>query len=126
MTQFKFPGQQAFYKGKVRDVYTLDNDLLVMIASDRISAFDVILPRPIPFKGQVLNQIAAFMLNATTDICPMRRLGSKHARVITNKRNGLLVTVQLAVDARINPADVGVLVKDYLGIKAIRVGSSFI
>ncbi len=70
MTQFKFPGQQAFYKGKVRDVYTLDNDLLVMIASDRISAFDVILPRPIPFKGQVLNQIAAFMLNATTDICP--------------------------------------------------------
>ncbi len=70
MTAFKFPGQKAFYQGKVRDVYTLDNDLLVMVASDRISAFDVILPRPIPFKGQVLNQIAAFMLNATSDICP--------------------------------------------------------
>jgi hypothetical protein len=58
-------------------------------------------------------------------ICQMMRLGSKHARVITNERNGLLVTAQLAVDARINPADVGVLVKDYLGIRAIRVGSSF-
>lgn len=65
-----FPGQTAFYKGKVRDVYTINEDYLVMIASDRISAFDVILPRPIPFKGQVLNQIAAKMLNATVDICP--------------------------------------------------------
>ncbi|GAC1441677.1 MAG: phosphoribosylaminoimidazolesuccinocarboxamide synthase [Sediminibacterium sp.] len=58
------------YHGKVRDVYTINNDRLVMIASDRISAFDVILPRPIPYKGQVLNQIAAYMLNATRDICP--------------------------------------------------------
>ncbi|MCC6290419.1 MAG: phosphoribosylaminoimidazolesuccinocarboxamide synthase [Chitinophagaceae bacterium] len=65
-----FPGQTAFYKGKVRDVYTINDDYLVMIASDRISAFDVILPRPIPFKGQVLNQIAAKMLRATEDICP--------------------------------------------------------
>jgi phosphoribosylaminoimidazole-succinocarboxamide synthase len=65
-----FPGQTSFYQGKVRDVYSIDNDLLVMIASDRISAFDVILPRPIPYKGQVLNQIAAFMLRATEDICP--------------------------------------------------------
>jgi phosphoribosylaminoimidazole-succinocarboxamide synthase len=65
-----FPGQTAFYSGKVRDVYSIGEDWLIMIASDRISAFDVILPRPIPFKGQVLNQIAAFMLEATQDICP--------------------------------------------------------
>jgi len=70
MSSFHFPGQVSYYQGKVRDVYTLENDILVMVASDRISAFDVILPRPIPFKGQVLNQIAAFMLNATRDICP--------------------------------------------------------
>ena len=70
MAQFSFPEQTKFYKGKVRDVYTIDNDWLVMIASNRISAFDVVLPRPIPFKGQVLNLIAAYMLNATKDICP--------------------------------------------------------
>ncbi|MGY2499283.1 phosphoribosylaminoimidazolesuccinocarboxamide synthase, partial [Klebsiella pneumoniae] len=70
MTTFQFPQQTSFYKGKVRDVYTLKNDLLVMVASNRISAFDVILPAPIPFKGQVLNQIAAYMLHATKDICP--------------------------------------------------------
>lgn len=70
MTNFKFPGQTGFYKGKVRDVYYIGDEWLVMIASDRISAFDVILPRPIPYKGQVLNQIAAYMLNATKDICP--------------------------------------------------------
>ncbi|MBN8863601.1 MAG: phosphoribosylaminoimidazolesuccinocarboxamide synthase [Sphingobacteriales bacterium] len=69
MASFSFPGQTRFYRGKVRDVYTID-ELLVMVASDRISAFDVILPRPIPFKGQVLNQIAAHMLAATADICP--------------------------------------------------------
>lgn len=70
MNQLQLPGQTAFYKGKVRDVYTINESILVMIASDRISAFDVILPRPIPFKGQVLNQIAAYMLQATDDICP--------------------------------------------------------
>ena len=70
MAQFSFPGQTSFYSGKVRDVYSIGNDLLVMIVSDRISAFDVILPRPIPYKGQVLNQIAAYMLKATADICP--------------------------------------------------------
>jgi phosphoribosylaminoimidazole-succinocarboxamide synthase len=64
-----FPAQTDFYKGKVRDVYTIDDKLLVMIASNRISAFDVILPKPIPNKGQVLTQIAAYMLNATKDIC---------------------------------------------------------
>jgi phosphoribosylaminoimidazole-succinocarboxamide synthase len=70
MAQFSFTGQTAFYRGKVRDVYTIRDKWLVMIASDRISAFDVILPRPIPFKGQVLNQVAAFMLQSTRDICP--------------------------------------------------------
>ena len=65
-----FKQQTNFYKGKVRDVYSISNKYLVMLASNRISAFDVILPRPIPFKGQVLNQIAAYMLNATKDICP--------------------------------------------------------
>jgi len=66
----QFPGQTKFYRGKVRDVYTISDKWLIMIASDRISAFDVVLPRPIPFKGQVLNQIAAYMLKATSDICP--------------------------------------------------------
>src|SRR5215467_8545516 len=70
MAAFTFPNQTKFYQGKVRDVYTIDNRWLVMIASDRISAFDVILPKLIPFKGQVLNQIAAYMLTATKDICP--------------------------------------------------------
>ncbi len=70
MAFFQFPSQTNLYHGKVRDVYSISSDWLVMIASDRISAFDVILPRPIPFKGQVLNQIAAYMLEATADICP--------------------------------------------------------
>lgn len=70
MSGFKLPGQTGFYKGKVRDVYFIGDRHLVMVASDRISAFDVILPRPIPFKGQVLNKIAANMLSATRGICP--------------------------------------------------------
>src|SRR6195952_2645769 len=70
MSLFIFPQQTGFYKGKVRDVYSIKEEWLVMIASDRISAFDVILPRPIPYKGQVLNQLAAYMLEATRDICP--------------------------------------------------------
>jgi phosphoribosylaminoimidazole-succinocarboxamide synthase len=69
MNNYFFPGQTNFYKGKVRDVYTIDNRLLVMIASNRISAFDVVLPKPIPYKGQVLNQVAAYMLRSTKDIC---------------------------------------------------------
>ncbi len=68
-TNFQFPNQQDFYRGKVRDIYFFE-DLLVMVASDRISAFDVILPRPIPFKGQVLNQLASKFLKATSDIVP--------------------------------------------------------
>lgn len=70
MNQFNFPSQTSFYSGKVRDVYTVRDQYLVMVASNRISAFDVILSRPIPYKGQVLNQIAAFMLSSTKDICP--------------------------------------------------------
>lgn len=70
MTPHQFTNQTDFYRGKVRDVYYIGTDTLVMIASNRISAFDVILPRPIPYKGQVLNQVAAYMLHATEDICP--------------------------------------------------------
>lgn len=70
MAQFSLPQQTGFYKGKVRDVYFIGTKWLVMIASDRISAFDVILPRPIPYKGQVLNQLAAYMLRETANICP--------------------------------------------------------
>ncbi len=70
MSSFKIKGQTGFYKGKVRDVYYIGDEWLVMIASNRISAFDVILPAPIPYKGQVLNQIAAYMLKETADICP--------------------------------------------------------
>jgi phosphoribosylaminoimidazole-succinocarboxamide synthase len=69
-TNYQFPGQVAYYKGKVRDVYSIGEDLLVMIVSDRISAFDVVLPRGIPYKGQVLNQVAAHFLEATKDIVP--------------------------------------------------------
>ncbi len=69
-TEFNFPGQTAVYHGKVRDVYTINDDIMVMVATDRISAFDVILPKGIPFKGQVLNQIASTFLDATADIVP--------------------------------------------------------
>jgi len=69
-TNFSFPGQVSFYKGKVRDVYNINNEYLVMVVSDRISAFDVVLPKGVPFKGQVLNQIAAKFLDATADIVP--------------------------------------------------------
>lgn len=69
-TQFNFPGQKSVYKGKVREVYTLDNNVLVMIATDRLSAFDVVMPKGIPYKGQILNQIATKMMGATADIVP--------------------------------------------------------
>ena len=69
-TNFQFPNQKAVYKGKVREVYNINDQLLVMIASDRLSAFDVVLPRQIPFKGQILNQIATKMMNDTEDIVP--------------------------------------------------------
>ena len=69
-TEFKFPGQQSYYKGKVREVYRLAGDLLVMVATDRLSAFDVVMPKGIPYKGQILNQIAQHMLQATADTVP--------------------------------------------------------
>lgn len=86
MSIYQFPGQTGFYKGKVRDVYSIGENLLVMIASNRISAFDVVLPKPIPFKGQVLNQIAAYMLHATKDICPNWLLDSPAPNVSVGKR----------------------------------------
>ena len=75
-TDFHFNGQKSVYHGKVRDVYNINDDLMVMIATDRISAFDGVLPKGIPFKGQVLNQIAAKFLDATTDICPNWKLAT--------------------------------------------------
>jgi phosphoribosylaminoimidazole-succinocarboxamide synthase len=75
-TDFKFDGQKSVYHGKVRDVYNINDDLMVMVATDRISAFDVVLPKGIPFKGQVLNQIASKFLDATTDICPNWKLAT--------------------------------------------------
>ena len=75
-TDYNFPGQKAVYHGKVRDVYTLENDIVVMIASDRISAFDHILPKGIPHKGQVLNQVATMFLDATKDIVPNWLIGT--------------------------------------------------
>ena len=75
-TDFHFDGQKSVYHGKVRDVYNINDDIMVMVATDRISAFDVILPKGIPFKGQVLNQIAAKFLDATADICPNWKLAT--------------------------------------------------
>ena len=86
MAQYHFPQQTHFYKGKVRDVYTISGELLVMIASNRISAFDVVLPHPIPYKGQVLNQIAAYMLKATEDICPNWLLDTAAPNVSIGKK----------------------------------------
>ena len=80
------PGLLNTYHGKVRDVYYIENELLVMIASDRISAFDVILPKPIPYKGQVLNQIAAYMLEATKDICPNWLINTPAPNVAIGKK----------------------------------------
>lgn len=80
-TEFHFQGQKSVYHGKVRDVYNINDEKLVMVATDRISAFDVILPRGIPFKGQVLNQIAANFLDATSDICPNWKLATPDANV---------------------------------------------
>ncbi len=75
-TDFNFPGQQSVFHGKVRDVYNINNEKLVMVVTDRISAFDVVLPEGIPYKGQMLNQIAAGFLDATADICPNWKLAT--------------------------------------------------
>ena len=80
-TEYHFEGQTAVYHGKVRDVYTINDDIMVMVATDRISAFDVVLPKGIPFKGQVLNQIAAKFLDATKDMCPNWKLATPDPQV---------------------------------------------
>ena len=91
-TDFHFNGQKSVYHGKVRDVYNINDDLMVMIATDRISAFDVVLPKGIPFKGQVLNQIAAKFLDATTDICPNWKLATPdHMATVGLKCEGFRV-----------------------------------
>lgn len=105
-THFNFPNQKSFYKGKVRDVYNINNDKLVMIASDRISAFDVVLPKGIPYKGQVLNQIAALFLEATKDIVPNWLLASPHPMV--------------SVGLHCNPYKVEMVVRGYLAGHAAR------
>lgn len=99
-TNYHFPGQTKVYHGKVRDVYTINNDLLVMIATDRISAFDVVLPEGIPYKGQVLNQIAAKFLDATSDIVPNWKLATPDP----------MVTVGLACE----PYKVEMVIRGYL------------
>jgi len=81
-TNFNFPNQSKIYKGKVRDVYTLNNDLLVMVASDRISAFDVVMPKGIPYKGQILNQITTQMMSLTSDIVPNWLISSPDPNVL--------------------------------------------
>ena len=85
-TDFNFPGQKSVYHGKVRDVYNINDDVLVMVATDRISAFDVVLPEGIPYKGQMLNQIAAKFLDATTDICPNWKLATPDPMVTVGVR----------------------------------------
>lgn len=108
-TNFQLPGQTAFYRGKVRDVYTVDN-LLVMIASDRISAFDHVLPRPIPYKGAVLNQIATYFLDATRDICPNWLISTPDPNV--------------AIGHRCEPVRVEMVIRGYLAGHAARTYAS--
>lgn len=84
-TDFTFPGQKSVYKGKVREVYTLENDILVMVATDRLSAFDVVMPKGIPYKGQILNQIATKMMKDTEDIVPNWLLATPDPNVAVGK-----------------------------------------
>jgi phosphoribosylaminoimidazole-succinocarboxamide synthase len=109
-TDFQFDGQKAVYHGKVRDVYSIGDDLLVMIASDRISAFDVVLPRAIPFKGQVLNQIAAHMLDATSHAVPNWKIASPDPNV--------------TIGWRCEPFKVEMVIRGYLTGHAWRTYSS--
>ena len=108
-TNFQFPGQTDFYRGKVRDVYSL-GERLVMVASDRISAFDHILPRPIPYKGAVLNQIAAYSLQSTRDICPNWLISSPDPNV--------------AIGWRCEPVRVEMVIRGYLAGHAARTYAS--
>ncbi|EAQ38825.1 phosphoribosylaminoimidazolesuccinocarboxamidesynthase [Dokdonia sp. MED134] len=85
-TNFNFPGQKSIYKGKVREVYTLEDDLLLMVATDRLSAFDVVMPKGIPFKGQILNQIATKMMKDTEDLVPNWLVATPDPNVAIGKR----------------------------------------
>lgn len=105
-TNFKFPGQKDVYRGKVREVYTLNNDIVVMVATDRISAFDHILPKGIPYKGQVLNQVATMFLDATRDIVPNWLLGTPDPAV--------------AVGHACEPVRVEMVIRGYLAGHAAR------
>lgn len=105
-TNFSFPGQLGVYKGKVREVYRLDKDILVMIATDRISAFDVVMPRGIPYKGQILNQIATKMMHATEDIVPNWLLASPDPNV--------------AIGRACEPIKVEMVIRGYLSGHAAR------
>ncbi len=109
-THFNFPHQKSVYHGKVRDVYDIDGRYLVMVASDRISAFDVILPRPIPWKGQVLNQIAAKFLKSCVDICPNWLLDSPDPNV--------------AIGKKCEPVKIEMVIRGYLSGHAWRVYNS--
>ncbi|MBA3986663.1 MAG: phosphoribosylaminoimidazolesuccinocarboxamide synthase, partial [Flavobacteriales bacterium] len=105
-TDFNFPGQKMVYKGKVRDVYTLENNLLLMVATDRLSAFDVVMQKGIPYKGQILNQIATKMMNDTRDIVP----------------NWLLATPDpnVAIGEACEPFKVEMVIRGYLSGHAAR------
>ena len=107
---YQFTGQTNFYRGKVREVYTIGEDLLVMVASNRISAFDVVLPRPIPGKGQVLNQIAEHFLKATEDIVPNWRIATPDP--------------QVTVGHKAEPFKVEMVIRGYLAGHAARTYNS--
>ena len=109
-TDFKFPGQISKYEGKVRDVYSLEDDILVIVASDRISAFDIIMPKPIPFKGQILNQISVDMLKSTEDIIQNWLISSPDPNVSIGKR--------------LKPVKVEMVIRGYLSGHSARLYSS--
>ena len=109
-TDFKFPRQISKYEGKVRDVYSLEDDILVIVASDRISAFDIIMPKPIPFKGQILNQISVDMLKSTEDIIQNWLISSPDPNVSIGKR--------------LNPVKVEMVIRGYLSGHSARLYSS--
>lgn len=109
-TDFNFPGQTSKYEGKVRDVYTIEDDILVVIASDRISAFDIVMPRPIPHKGQVLNQISLEMLNSTQDIIDNWLISSPDPNV--------------SIGRKLNPIKIEMVIRGYLSGHSDRVYKS--
>ena len=109
-TDFNFPGQTSKYEGKVRDVYTIEEDILVVIASDRISAFDIVMPRPIPHKGQVLNQISLEMLKSTEDIIDNWLISSPDPNV--------------SIGRKLNPIKIEMVIRGYLSGHSERVYKS--